>query len=955
MNKLFLFFAILSISICTAGSVHAQKKPLGHDVYDGWRSIAAVQISENGTFVTYEVKSAVGDGKLVIHNTVTGNNREIERGTAARFFGNQKWLTYKVNPTYAESRKAQIDKVAKEKMPKAQTYVLNLATGDTINVSKIDSPVFLEKAPLMVFLKKETPAAKESAPVETSDSTTVADHAKPARDSLPVAAAAKPDVKKPKPVDVLFMVNVEKKDTVMKISYVDKYSMDKDGTKVAYSIKEDSVATVKLWNKGVVKSVFEPGKATVGKIVFDEENSNQFAFTVLPSNTPSKQYTLYNVPLSTLQPRKIDFTEDGMSYSQEKGDTLYYTKKGTILRFNIAPAPPKPEKDTLLPNEKFVLDLWSYTDTLVPSQQIRSQRRFGNSYPAIYNLQDNYGRRLGYGPYISTSFTRTADNARFLLMSDSGPYEGAMAWDQTRYIDYYLFWPKENKKEPALTKIAGGVMASPASRWVVYFDTADRAWYSLDPNTKQKRNLTAGLGVNFHDELYDWPGTAREAGTAGWAKTTIGRNTKEYAVVYDRYDIWLLDPSGKEPARRLTDGRDSKTTFRPLRTNSDAEYVNELSTLILSSENEDTRATGFWSIAVEKNGTMVKKPVKLIEGPYKYTLLAKAKEADKVVWKRENYNEYPDLHTSSQTFANDVKISDANPELKDYLWGSVEIIRWKDKDGKDMQGLLYLPENYDPNQKYPALIYLYEKLTDKLHLFQNPVPSWSIIVPSMYTSNGYAILMPDIDYVIGEPCQSALNAVVSAAEELVRRGIATPDRIGINGQSWGGAQLNYIITQTDAFKCASIGAGVSNMFSGYGNVRGDSGTPRPFMYETGQSRIGGTIWDMPQNYINNSAVFHLPNVNTPVLLRHSDNDEAVDFSQGLEMFNGLRRLGKPVWLLNYNGGGHNLKSWAMRKDFSVRMQQFFDHYLKDEPQPRWMVEGINIKERGKEMKLDLVE
>ena len=222
----------------------------------------------------------------------------------------------------------------------------------------------------------------------------------------------------------------------------------------------------------------------------------------------------------------------------------------------------------------------------------------------------------------------------------------------------------------------------------------------------------------------------------------------------------------------------------------------------------------------------------------------------------------------------------------------------------------------------------------------------------MFTRDGYVVFHPDINFRVGYPGPSALDAGVSGSEELIRRGIADPDRIGLQGQSWGGDQINYIITQTDMFRCACAGAGVSDMVSGYATTRDDSGSARMMQYEGGQSRIGASLAESPDLYILNSPVFHLQNVNTPILLRHSDNDNAVPFMQSMEMFNGLRRLGKQVWLLNYHGERHNMRTWQAKMDYTLRMHQFFDHYLKDEPMPRWMSEGISLRDRGLDLKLD---
>ena len=173
-----------------------------------------------------------------------------------------------------------------------------------------------------------------------------------------------------------------------------------------------------------------------------------------------------------------------------------------------------------------------------------------------------------------------------------------------------------------------------------------------------------------------------------------------------------------------------------------------------------------------------------------------------------------------------------------------------------------------------------------------------------------------------------------------------------SGQSWGGYQVAYLITQTNMYAAAWAGAPVVNMTSAYGGIRWESGMSRQFQYERTQSRIGGTLWEKPDLYIRNSPLFHLPKVQTPVVIMANDADGAVPWYQGIEMFTDLRRLGKPVWLLQYNGEAHNLVKRENRKDISIRELQFFDHYLKGAPAPVWLEKGVPAVEKGRNWGLE---
>jgi len=259
------------------------------------------------------------------------------------------------------------------------------------------------------------------------------------------------------------------------------------------------------------------------------------------------------------------------------------------------------------------------------------------------------------------------------------------------------------------------------------------------------------------------------------------------------------------------------------------------------------------------------------------------------------------------------------------------------------------PENFDPTKKYPMIIYIYERLTDTLHGFRPPtVTRGQVINPTFYASNGYLVLMPDIAYKTGFPGQSAMKCVLPAIQAVADKGFVDEKAVGINGQSWGGYQIAYMVTQTNRFKAAVAGAPVSNMTSAYNGIRWGSGLPRQFQYEKTQSRIGETLWQAPMKYLENSPVFAADRVATPLMMIHNDQDDAVPWYQGVEYYLALRRLGKEVYLLNYNGEPHNLARRGNARDFALRMHQFFDHHLKGQPMPEWMVKGVPFLDRDKE-------
>jgi dipeptidyl aminopeptidase/acylaminoacyl peptidase len=254
------------------------------------------------------------------------------------------------------------------------------------------------------------------------------------------------------------------------------------------------------------------------------------------------------------------------------------------------------------------------------------------------------------------------------------------------------------------------------------------------------------------------------------------------------------------------------------------------------------------------------------------------------------------------------------------------------------------------------VVYFYERSSDGLHGYSAPAPSASTINKTYAVSNGYLVFIPDIPYRDGYPGQSCYDAVVSGTYALLERyNYIDKDRLGLDGQSWGGYQIAWLITQTDLYAAAFAGAPVVNMTSAYGGIRWGSGMSRAFQYEDTQSRIGGTLWEKPIHFIENSPLFFVPKIKTPVLIMANDQDGAVPWYQGIEFFSALRRLSKPAWLLTYNTEDHNLVRRPARMDLSIRKMQFFDHYLKGEPMPSWMKNGVPATEKGKNQGYELVK
>ena len=357
--------------------------------------------------------------------------------------------------------------------------------------------------------------------------------------------------------------------------------------------------------------------------------------------------------------------------------------------------------------------------------------------------------------------------------------------------------------------------------------------------------------------------------------------------------------------------------------------------LLLRAENTETRDTGYFTTKIDAK-----------EAPHKLLMVAKdvsnpikAKDADVYSMTEQTFGQFPDLLVTDSSFASLKKVSDVNPQQAGLLWGSDEMVSFENVDGVHLQGILYKPENFDASKKYPMIVYLYEKLSQNINHFVEPKPMDSINI-SYYVSNGYLVFTQDIVYQTGYPGQSALKCVMAGVNAITARGFVDEKNIGIQGHSWGGYQIAYMVTQTNRFKAAEDGAPVANMISAYDGIRWGPGRPRQFQYEHTQSRIGGTIWEYPLRFIENSPIFMVDKIQTPLLIIHNDADDAVPWYQGIEFFLALRRLGKEAYMFTYNGEPHHLRRRPNQKDYATRMAQFFDYELKAGPKPKWMDEGV---------------
>jgi len=525
------------------------------------------------------------------------------------------------------------------------------------------------------------------------------------------------------------------------------------------------------------------------------------------------------------------------------------------------------------------VEVWTYDEPrLYTVQELDLKKDTVRSYQAAIELKTNKLIQIANTNYPNSEIGDEG-NAPYALVNTSTPYGLESQWKGYKDYDYRIVNTSTGATQTEIKK-SERLRLSPKAKFAFGYSRKDTTWVTFDVLSGARKALTKDKV--FYSEWHDYPDHPYSYGVAGFTKDD------KSIILYDRYDLWEFDPKTGEGSR-LTKGRETKTRFRYVKLDKEERFLNPKENWLVSTFDETTKNSGFSSYNPKnKNLTSV------ISGPYRFANAKKAKLNNQVLFTKESFEVFPDIHTTDLSFKNVIKLSD------------VKLVK---------------PEDFDPNKKYPLLVNFYERSSDRLHRHRAPRAERSSINYSFYTSRGYVIFNPDVHYRVGYPGESAYNCVIPGVTSLIEKGFIDKDNIGVQGHSWGGYQIAYLVTRTDIFKAAESGAPVPNMISAYGGIRWWTGLSRQFQYEHTQSRIGGTPWEYPARYIENSPIFNIDKINTPLLIMHNDADGHVPWYQGIEFFVSLRRLGKPSWFLNYNGEPHWPLKQQNRNDFNIRMAQ----------------------------------
>lgn len=674
-------------------------------------------------------------------------------------------------------------------------------------------------------------------------------------------------------------------------------------------------------------------------------DGHKLAFLTVASKGVSSEHNLWLYQLGDVNARQLKIdgfhnANDTLQINRLKG----FNNDGNRIYIDLLKV-----SASASPTTENTLHIWNFNDIKLQSQRLNESTNppFGlhnGHFTAVYNITAADLIRLEYdNTYLGAFNPLQQLKDDWLLMRHQGAGDlHESKWNMQSGSRMFLISTSNGQTKSIPNSDSYNGSLSIDGRFVVWYNSSLKNYFSYDIEFDRTVNLTDNISTEWITAGNDVVDAADHiAGIAGW----LGDGSM---LLYDQFDLWQVSLRNKYMPIDLTKryGRNHHTILRLA-----CEPFNDLNNkfLLLSSFNLDTKEEGFFAAQCYKSEV----PKLLLESAHSFKgpgdnldivsfAPLKARDADGYIFRQMSAMQSANYYYTTD-FSKMKQLSAVYPERK-YNWITSELVSWRDSNGVKIQGLLYKPENFDPQLKYPIIFYCYEKLSNELNGYFLPKPCDGGINIPYFVSRGYIIFRPDIHYDIGKPGESAYNSIISGYNYIINNKWVDKEKIGLQGMSFGGYEANFLATHTTIFKAIMSACGTSNIVSGYGSLFREDKSSQ-FYYEIGQGRMGGTLWDRPGLYVKNSPIFQANRVTSPILIMNNRNDDAVRFEQGVEFFNAMRRLGKKAWMLQYEHEGHGLLNWQNQIDYTVRVEQFFDHYLKDAPIPIWMsVPGNTSKE-----------
>jgi dipeptidyl aminopeptidase/acylaminoacyl peptidase len=914
-----------------------------------FKTLQTPQLADNGTVLAVEAKPDRGDSEVLVKHLASKAEHRV-KGSKPQVSADGRYVLITQGPSLLEQETKKKDELSN------QLVLLNTQTQKETLFSKVKEAHFSADGSSAVIwfdpIKDKEGSDALATPESQASSkekhkTTKADEELPGSELLLISLSrpdsvtgaelepkSKSKAKKIRFEHVTgFVLGTEGKGLLVAENLVTKNNTNTSSYKLHY------VDLASLESKVLFTSKLE----RVGQLALSAD-LNWAAFTHGPSSElkSGREYQLSRVNLATLA---ITLAPKNKNWVYNQHSILLFSKDGKRLFTGRVPSihvqaiAPKIDSEDKLFDKNIIqaqrkLHVWHGEDKKIKPHEIHDYpETLKKTYLSVWHMGSNKLVQLATEQLPEI---KAGQQQLYLLANSDLPYQKMITWAGF-FRDWYLVNLESGKTTALLFQHPSDspLSLSPNGQYVAYYKQGQIWHYQVA--TGRHINLSANLATGFADEDHDYPSLAPGYGFGPWLADSSG------LLVYDKYDVWqsnvqrysLVNLSAGEGRKQQLQLRVEGLVKDKLVT----AIVTKGEALLLKGYSETTKADGFYRVTVGKSGLS-----KLVGGEYKLTVLGRSKKANQIVFSKERFDLYPDLYSADlampeawtqQTFL-------AKQQLG-FDWGRAELVRWTNDQGKPSDGVLIKPSNYQSGQTYPVLVYFYRFMSDRLYDYPdmaiNHRPNFA-----WYADNGYAIFLPDIHFEEQYPGQSSVKALTAGVQHLIDMGIAKADAIGLHGHSWGGYQTAFAVTQTPLFAAAVAGAPVSNMTSAYSGIRHGSGLARQFQYETGQSRMGKSLMDIPLRYMENSPVFYVKRVKTPLMIMFGDKDDAVPWEQGVELYLAMRRAGKNVVFLQYEDEPHHLKKYPNKLDYSIKMKQYFDHYLKGEPAPDWLKKGEAYQE-----------
>jgi dipeptidyl aminopeptidase/acylaminoacyl peptidase len=917
----------LLAALLAAAPVRAERPVLTWRDLVEIRQVESARISDDGSWVAAEARPDRGDGEAVFRAVESGRRWSIPRGTDVQLSPDGRWGAAVEQAPFAEREAAEDpDELA------SSAVLLDLRTGESTSFADPASQAFSADGRWYAVRSKAEKPEEDDEPDSEPDGSDAVDE----EDDAEAREAGGP----------LTLVRLE---DGARFDYADVARLSWSRTGAWLALVQETASG--LGNRFAVldctaadpveRASVDRDSATWDALAWAEELPLLAAVAAdardpeAPIDTALLEFDATAGDIVTL----LDDEDVEEGWTLPLDNDLRFSRDGERLFFGLRereraeesePAAEDAEFDILdvdALREEASVDVWHYRDPRIKTHERESlEERSKHLYLAVRDREAGTTLRLA-GPELRE--VMIPDRGDIALAYDREPWLREMTWDGF-YRDVWVVDLRDGRRELVARRIQDTVSRSPEGRYVLWF--ADGVFHLYDTATGESRDVSSGLGVPFADEDHDYPRDPPDYGIGGWSSDDSS------VLLYDKYDVWIVPTAGSE-ARNLTEGRGraERRIYRVYDPGHGPEGLDPSEPVLLTGFDELAKNSSIWTVDLSARELERRR-----EDERYYRILARARDAERYLYTEERYDLFGDLWVAREGFRKAARVTDLNPRLRDYDLGEAELVEWASDDGIPLQGVLIKPANYDPDRRYPVLLYYYRFMSDRLHRFNEPVinhrPSFY-----MYAADGYAIFLPDIRFEIGRPGASAAKCLLPGVQRIVDLGIADPEAIALHGHSWSGYQTAQVVTLTDRFACAVAGAPVSNMTSAYGGIRYGTGLSRQFQYEMTQSRIGASLFERRDLYIENSPVFFADRINTPLLIQFGDEDEAVPWTQGVELYMAMRRLDKPCVFLQYHGEPHHLKKYPNKLDYTLRMKSFIDHFCKGAPAPDWWANGEPIR------------